>query len=116
MKRLISDFDVRRRSFQSSLQISISEGQREGEIEMRHFISDSGFISDFRVSEGSEIEMSHFISDFGFHFREPSVQREIVSKIHFRFNFRFHFDFRTEISITRVPAWSLHNRRGMTIA
>ena len=67
---------------------------------MRHFISDSGFISDFRVSEGSEIEMSHFISDFGFHFREPYVQREIVSKIHFRFNFRFHFDFRTEVSIT----------------
>ena len=107
MKRLISDFDVRRRSFQSSLQISISEGRREVEIEMRRFTSDSGFISDFRVSEGGEIEMSHFISDFGFHFREPSVQREIVSKIHFRFNFRFHFDFRTEVSITpRAPLGS----------
>ena len=96
MKRLISDFDVRRRSFQSSLQISISEGRREGEIEMRRFTSDSGFISDFRVSEGSEIEMSHFISDFGLHFRKPYVHLEIVSKIHFRFNFRFHFDFMTE--------------------
>ena len=76
---------------------------------MRRFTSDSGFISDFRVSEGSEIEMSHFISDFGFHFREPSVQREIVSKIHFRFNFRFHFDFRTEVSITLILITHLGN-------
>lgn len=85
MKRLISDFDARRRSFQSSLQISISEGPWEGEIEMRRFTSVSGFSSISALRRDSEIEMRRFISISGFDFRRPSVKREIVSKIHFRF-------------------------------